>query len=284
MAKISKATDNKIRRRPLRRQGPRGRQQAEADDQHVLSPVEQRDASTPAVELTENRLSLATRQGLAQSIAQRQGNGRMQRLMGIVQRKKAALQRKKKPVITTPLPTKGVKKLKSGNAQLIIQGQLITILADKVSDDKSLTGQAETKCDIDWGHAPAYDYRDAVVIKLKGRTPTPRITIRTTYGPDAKAADPSAYGRGTTAEDKKAGNTSLGFHEGQHGLNFLEYLRANRLPKFMGAVGMTVADYEAAKSAYERDTQSYSTKMGEQSKAQTDCVGTKASFCEKHSQ
>ena len=51
------------------------------------------------------------RQGLAQSIAQRQGNRRMQRLMAIVQRKKVAVQRQKtKPVITTPV-AKEAKKL-----------------------------------------------------------------------------------------------------------------------------------------------------------------------------
>ena len=53
-------------------------------------------------------------------------------------------------------------------------------------------------------------------VEIKGT-----VKIQTSYNPSAKPADPSAYGRGTTPEDKKAGNTSLGFHESGCGLDLM---------------------------------------------------------------
>ena len=57
--------------------------------------------------------------------------------------------------------------------------------------------------------------------------------------------------RGTTEEDKAAGNTTLGFHEGQHGLDYIKYLKENPLPQFLGKVGMQAEDDKTAMSAYQ---------------------------------
>jgi hypothetical protein len=40
--------------------------------------------------------------------------------------------------------------------------------------------------------------------------------------------------------------TSLGFHEGHHGLDFVEFLESNPPPTFTGAVGQTNAQFNAA--------------------------------------
>jgi hypothetical protein len=42
---------------------------------------------------------------------------------------------------------------------------------------------------------------------------------------DPRDPDTSGYGRGTTAADIAAGTTSLQFHEGQHGLDYMEGIR-----------------------------------------------------------
>lgn len=277
MANADKTTDKRSQQRAIRRRR-RFSRLTEADEQHILEPVEDNDSVAQPAMLMSGHIPLQTRQGVAQRIGQGQGNGRLQRMLSTVQRKQEQVQRKGKAKISTPVG-KDAKKLKSGAAQVVVNGVIVTILPDKRSKEDRLAGKAETNCNINWGKAPDYNFRDDVVTKLKGKPPVPVITIQTTYGLDAKAQDPSAYGRGTTEEDKKAGNTTLGFHEGQHGLDFLQYLKENPLPKFLGAVGMPVSEYEAAKDAYEKATQEYSTQMGEESKAKTDCVGEKASIC-----
>lgn len=55
-----------------------------------------------------------------------------------------------------------------------------------------------------------------------------KVEITTTYKEDPDK--PSAYGKGTTEEDKKEKTTTLRVHEGQHGTDFIDYLANNPLP------------------------------------------------------
>lgn len=55
-----------------------------------------------------------------------------------------------------------------------------------------------------------------------------KVEITTTYNDDPDK--PSAYGKGTTAEDKAEKTTTLRVHEGQHGTDFIDYLASNPLP------------------------------------------------------
>ncbi|WP_418321029.1 hypothetical protein [Piscinibacter sakaiensis] len=55
------------------------------------------------------------------------------------------------------------------------------------------------------------------------------VTIVTLYGA-GKPEDDSAYGRGTTKEDKEAGNVTLGFHEACHRNDLMNYLRNTAVP------------------------------------------------------
>lgn len=273
MTNPGKVTERRAKRLALRRSRRAGQDANELDESAV--PI-----TNQPMELAHSHLSLPLRQSTAQNVAQRQGNGRLQRMLSTVQRKQAetTLQRKPKTKISTPVG-KEAKKLKSGAAEMLVDGVLVTLLPDKTSKDDKLTGQAETNFTIDWGKLPGYQHRDGVVTKLDGKLPPIRMTIQTTYGVGAKAQDTSGYGRGTTEEDKAAGNTSLGFHEGQHGLDFIKYLKENPLPQFLGKVGMKVEEYKAAVEAYNKAAKEYATKMGEASESKTDCVGSQASFC-----
>ena len=108
---------------------------------------------------------------------------------------------------------------------------------------------------------------------------TPKITIQTVYGPKSKASDESGYGRGTTKEDKKAGNTSLGFHEGMHGKTTLDYLKNNPLPEFAGAIGDSEADFKTARNDYEKKMKEADAELQKLQISSVDCVGDEASFC-----
>lgn len=176
------------------------------------------------------------------------------------------------PAATTATPA-GAKVAKDGTFPL--NGITVTIQPDLTVDE--LESAAKTNYDPKYGTAGFSFEGD----KVTAFTPVPPVTvsIQTLYRKDAKPGDASAYGRGTTAEDKKAGNTTLRFHESQHGKDFLDYLGANPPPVFAGKVGMKTADFKAAQQRYLDAMKAYFKKMEAQSEIKTDCVGTPADFC-----
>jgi hypothetical protein len=110
--------------------------------------------------------------------------------------------------------------------------------------------------------------------KVSSITLTFTLYIKTFFGRSAAASDRSAYGRGTTADDIAAGNTSLGFHEGNHGQDYQHYISQNPLPQITLAVPASMRDYNAAIRLFNREMQTYSTAMSDHSHTNTDMVGT----------
>lgn len=82
------------------------------------------------------------------------------------------------------------------------------------------------------------------------------ITIITDYG-SGKPDEDSAYGRGTTPDDKKNGHVTLGFHESCHRDLLLNYFRNTALPVFDGAVGDLIVDFEAKVAAHVKALDTY---------------------------
>jgi hypothetical protein len=176
--------------------------------------------------------------------------------------------------ISSPVPF-GAANGRGGRRSATIGRIAVTLLPDTTTRDRGMTDRAETnfhfnRASITWRS------RRGVVTSISG-PPAPEVTIQTTFGPGVTAASTSGYGRGTTTADVAAGNTSLGFHEGRHGVDFLRYLQANPYPVFTGQVGMPVADVETAAAAYEAAVQAYSADMARISTENTDCVGNTAS-------
>jgi hypothetical protein len=107
----------------------------------------------------------------------------------------------------------------------------------------------------------------------------PTATIQTFYGPQATSSGTSVYVRGTTAEDVAGGkvtpkSTSLGFHEGMHGVDFMQYVEANDPPKFGGAKDMAEATFRQKITAYQVALKAYGEKATAFSSKRTHCVGT----------
>lgn len=174
--------------------------------------------------------------------------------------------------ITTPLDlTADVDK--AGKATLQINGFTVHILADKRSGNPGKG--AVTKVQVEPGEFGEYTM-DGVTKKVKSWDgPTaPKVTIQTIYDDDAQPEGSSGYGRGTTTKDKHAGNTSLKFHEGHHGLDALQYLRENPPPAFAGSVGMSPEDFTEAVESYRKAIADYQTALLLQSINVTDCSGT----------
>lgn len=109
-------------------------------------------------------------------------------------------------------------------------------------------------------------------VQIKGT-----VRIQTAYGPKANPADRSAYGRGTTPEDERTGNTSLGFHEACHRSDYIKYLKTKAFPVFSGKVGMTEQQYKQAQTSFVKSMSAYFKEMEIYSQRLTDEVGYKKS-------
>jgi hypothetical protein len=160
-------------------------------------------------------------------------------------------------------------KFKVGNVDVIVKH-------DTRTKDKKMKDHAKTR--FRFGGTPSYEFKKGKITKITGPSPN-KITIYTVYGPGVTAKSQSGYGKGTTKADKKASKTTLGYHEGSHGADYLQYLRNNPPPQFKGKVGMTVKNYKKAEKAFEKQMKDYNNKMEKHSKKRTDCVGTAADFC-----
>jgi hypothetical protein len=126
--------------------------------------------------------------------------------------------------------------------------------------------------------------------------------IQTRYEKDADPAGPSAYGRGTTKEDKKMGNISLSFHESCHRDDLKDYVRIFKsfvgmhpFPEFKVRVGMSLEDFRKEKknflapedSADEGELDKFVSGLHDQitkeTSDKTDEVGYKLSeYCHDH--
>ncbi|WDD98156.1 hypothetical protein [Thalassomonas actiniarum] len=175
------------------------------------------------------------------------------------------------PGISTPQPF-GTRANAAGATNLRAGGVNVVFLPDAVSADPAMANRAQTSFSIS-AYNINYQASGGRITSFTGPGAT-SITIVTTYGGGVSAASTSGYGRGTTAADVQAGNTSLGFHEGRHGLDFMQFLNANPFPQFSGAVGMSVQAFEQAMQAYATARQQFNDDMDRFSETNTDCVGT----------
>jgi hypothetical protein len=134
---------------------------------------------------------------------------------------------------------------------------------------------ADTSFEIEAGEIPRYGFdKNNNITDLDGTAPAPKVTIQTLYSPGSKSTDISGYGRGTTDDDKKAGNVTLGFHESCHRADYLQFVKDNALPVFMGKIGMTVTQYKTAASTYLDALKAYRSKVKKYTRDRTDEVGS----------
>lgn len=181
----------------------------------------------------------------------------------------------KPPPVTAPAKWLLLKKL--------IQEQDIEVyieILDDTANPSLASGTAKTSFTFEnvTTQTPAYEYVGSKISKLTSKFEIKgTITIQTAYGPGAKPTDISGYGRGTTTEDEKNGNVTLGFHESRHRQDFLNYLHNHPLPQFSGRVGMAVEAFTAAVAKFQTDFDKYQAAVEPFSNSRTDEVGYKES-------
>ena len=100
------------------------------------------------------------------------------------------------------------------------------------------------------------------------------VTLQTSYRTGARREDVSCYGRGTTEEDVRARNITLGFHEDCHLRDFLDYMYRHPLPPPPKMeIGMKASEYEQEKARFLKEAAAYWRAMEAYSNANTDQVG-----------
>jgi hypothetical protein len=181
------------------------------------------------------------------------------------------------PGISTPIAEGRVADAATGRVTFSTNGFKVRITPDTDTIDRRLRNEAETRFEFDWGEIE-YSWESQggrkIVTSFTG-PPPPIARIYTRYGPGVTAASPSGYGRGTTPEDIAGGrvtprSTSLGFHEGSHGLDFVDFMENNPPPQFTGTVGMSIADFKAAIAQWKKDNRAYKREIEEFSTRRTD--------------
>jgi hypothetical protein len=177
------------------------------------------------------------------------------------------------PAISSPVPFEAGRDA-AGGRTAHLGGISVTLLPDAHSSDPAMANRAATSVLLVENPSINWTANGRGIVTAITGPESPRATIQTTYGPGVSRASASGYGRGTAAGDP---DTTLGYHEGQHGVDFLRFMRANSFPVFAGAVGMTVARVRLAAQAYQRERAAYVERMQLLSVERTDCVGSTAS-------
>jgi hypothetical protein len=116
----------------------------------------------------------------------------------------------------------------------------------------------------------------------KGAKATAVLVIQTTYRKRGLETAISGYGRGTTADDIKAGDVTLGFHESCHRNDFINYLNTQKLPNFDGAPGMVNQDFNDDWQAFMDAFLALPETIGDWSGKLTDDVGVSKATWDAH--
>jgi hypothetical protein len=188
----------------------------------------------------------------------------------------ADAEEEKEPELRTSTPRITGSKLRADGAQQLRVGAVDVLIKPDVAADAD-TEVGETKQQIE---VTPKKFDVSYTLDAAGRIKTfeapeqkVSMSIQTHYGEDVDPSAPSAYGRGTTAADIAAGTTSLQFHEGQHGLDYVQYLRDHPFPTFRGRKGMTVKAFGETVDAYLKAVEDYGAAMDAAVLQSGDCVG-----------
>jgi hypothetical protein len=183
--------------------------------------------------------------------------------------------------IATPVPERLHPEPGSGVVKFSVRGVAVTVRPDDF--DPAMRGRAETRNEWSW-QPPGYQYTvrpagdGAGTVTSVNPLASPSVTIQTFYGRDVPADGLAGYGRGSTKEDVAGSavhgwSATVAFHEGQHGMDYFEFLKEEEEPRFEGRVGMTVAMFEAACEQFSTAWGEYQKRASEFSRKRTDEIG-----------
>jgi len=179
------------------------------------------------------------------------------------------------PGTSTPLPQDAVVDKKSKEATLQSGDFTVKVKPDRKANkgedaklDVNLKSDgAVTHGDISWSAHPKTENGKVTSVTIKKE-----LQVQTTYGSKADPAADSAYGRGHIQTDKAAGNSSLRFHEGNHGQDYIDYVKTHPFPTLVIDKPLTKQEFDKRMSEFDKQTKQYQKDMEANSKEHTDDV------------
>ncbi|QHS63699.1 eCIS core domain-containing protein [Chitinophaga agri] len=172
--------------------------------------------------------------------------------------------------ISTPLP-EGVKPdEKSEIAEFPVGSFKVQVKPDRkaTEEDNIAPNKAETKGDISTYINFTTNGKGEITKVSISKT----LIIETVYGADVTSKSDSGYGRGHIKSDKDKGNKSLGFHEGNHGIDFMNYIKSHKFPEIVIKKPVSQAEFDALKAKWDVKFDAYVKDMMAKSKKDTDDV------------
>ena len=127
----------------------------------------------------------------------------------------------------------------------------INVLPDGIDNTIKTPGQTSVKDNLPKAWFYSVDANGTILEFYKDKKHTTKLTmpstiqftVQTFYRAGVDKSDPSAYGRGTTDADKAAGNTSLQFHEGSHGTDYVDALKGFSFPASLAPGVVTESEF-----------------------------------------
>jgi|GEM_PF-4978779 hypothetical protein len=180
--------------------------------------------------------------------------------------------------ITAPVPKDAVIDKKTGNAGFTAANISFVVEPDEVVE-KPVTWRSQTIAPEANGAITSFAISFSHSYEMEGGkytkvSTTYTVYIKTFYNKGVDKSATSKYGRGTTEDDKKAGNTSLKFHESMHGQDIQDYISNNPLPTVDLALPANKEAYDAAIKAHATAVAAYSAALQAYTELTTDEVGT----------
>lgn len=157
----------------------------------------------------------------------------------------------------------------------------VIILADAFEDPIFFAPGSKAETNIEFDSTKIYDQvvtGENHKIKSLHRNGV-TLMVQTKYMTGVASTIRSGYGRGTTVQDKKAGDITLEFHESQHATEAFDFIHKNQMPDLIIKIGMTETKVQETLDAYTKKLEAYVAKLEAFHIAQVDCVGTTAKFC-----
>jgi len=173
------------------------------------------------------------------------------------------------PGTSTPLPKDAVVDNKTKEATVQSGDFTVKVKPDRKAgkgEDVRADG-AVTHGDIKW--STQFKTQNGKVTSV---TVNKELDVQTTYGSKADPAADSAYGRGHIKTDKDAGNGSLRFHEGNHGKDYIDYVKTHPFPTVEIDKPITKQEFDKKMSEFKKQAEQYQKDMEAQSKEHTDDV------------
>ncbi|SFD74061.1 protein of unknown function [Chitinophaga sp. CF118] len=174
--------------------------------------------------------------------------------------------------ISTPLP-EGVKPDEESKvAKFPIGSFSVEIKPDRKAVEGEIVkpNGAITKGDIAYLIYPSYTNSNPK--KVKSASIKKTLMIETVYSASVTAQSSSGYGRGALKQDKKDGHGTLGFHEGSHGTDLMEYVQTHAFPEIVIKSPVTQEKFATLVEAWKLELKAYVADMLKNTEEKTDNV------------